>query len=297
MTYILKNNSKSNFTIIDNNFLNDSNLSLAAKGLGSFLLSKPSNWIINPIQIAKEAGIGRDALKKIINDLIINGYMYRSRHIIFAKKGEQSVFYHISDCKDTLYNEVILKEMEIQSSQLPLSAMENPPTENPSMGNPSTENPPYTNTINYKENINKEDFNKENKKTTNSNLHDYLDTYLDISTKENLLKIRPNITSDEFVSLYNRCLEEEKGGYTRSANACLILALQNRWNFRTKEKNPASVDEKIHKALKSKVSYYFALHKEAGVSLEDVVELFRKECSRYSPDIVSTYEKMLAIPH
>ncbi|MBC2850949.1 hypothetical protein H5J22_05790 [Cetobacterium sp. 8H] len=287
MTYILKNKSKSNFTIIDNNFLNDSNLSLAAKGLGSFLLAKPSNWIINPTQISKEAGIGRDALKKIMNDLIINGYMYKSRHVIFAKKGEQSVFYHISDCKDKLYNEVILKEIEIQSSQLPLPAIENPLTELP-----TTENPIYTNDIIYKE-----DFNKENKKTTNSNLHDYLDTYLDISTKENLLKIRPNITSDEFVSLYNRCLEEEKGGYTRSANACLILALKNRWNFRTKEKNPASVDEKIHKALKSKVSYYFALHKEAGVNLEDVVELFRKECSRYSPDIVSTYEKLLVAPH
>ena len=285
MAYILKNNSKSNFTSISNTFLNDTDLSLSAKGLGSFLLSKPKDWVVNPHHLSKEFRIGRDTIRKYINELIVNGYMYKSKYIIFAKKGEQSVFYHISDCKEKLYNEVILKEMEEQSLQLPLPVTEFPLTENPLTITPLTENPSLTKNIVYKEN--------NIQKNTTTNLDDYLNTYLDKQTKATLLKVFPLITLNKFIKLYNRCLEEKKAGYANNVNACLILAAQNRWTFRTSPQALTSTDDKISKVLTSKVLYFESLYKEAGVNYNEVLSLFRKDCSKYPADTISHYENIL----
>ncbi|MGL4355074.1 MAG: hypothetical protein ACRCTP_14515, partial [Aeromonas popoffii] len=63
MKYILKNTHKTNFTTVGNDFLNDKNLSLCARLLGVLILSKPTNWVINPYSLKKELGIGTDKTK------------------------------------------------------------------------------------------------------------------------------------------------------------------------------------------------------------------------------------------
>lgn len=269
-TYILKNNSKNNFTIINNTFLTDSTISLAAKGLGATLLTKPPNWIINPTQLQKELNIGRDALSNYIKELITSGYMYKQNRVAFAKKGEQKVFYHISDCKKTLYDEIISK------SQLPLPDLSN-------VDSPPTENPQYNNIV-----INK----NINKKNTNL-LSEYLDKFIDPFTKKNILKIKPNITIDEFKNLYDKCSLEVKNNYCKNINSCIILALQNRWNFRSKDEKEIVTDDKIHKVMKSKVNYYLELFEISNGNNSEIIELFKKECQKYDEKVVDIYLNIL----
>ncbi|MGL6025248.1 MAG: hypothetical protein ACRC0F_11630, partial [Cetobacterium sp.] len=79
MDYILKNTNKKNFTTISNDFLNNSSISNLAKLLGALLLSKPSDWIINPRQIKKELNIGMDKTNVLIKELIESGYMVKMK--------------------------------------------------------------------------------------------------------------------------------------------------------------------------------------------------------------------------
>ncbi|MGL5936498.1 MAG: hypothetical protein ACRCZI_12870, partial [Cetobacterium sp.] len=102
MNYILKNTNKKNFTTISNDFLNSS-ISNLAKLLGTLLLSKPSDWIINPRQIKKELNIGMDKTNLLIKELIESGYMVKmKKSITFAKSGEMKNIFYFSDNREVL---------------------------------------------------------------------------------------------------------------------------------------------------------------------------------------------------
>jgi len=66
------------FTQIPNAWLRDTRISLAAKGLLAQLLSHSPGWRISQESLASANGIGRDAIRTLINELLEAGYLGRS---------------------------------------------------------------------------------------------------------------------------------------------------------------------------------------------------------------------------
>jgi biotin operon repressor len=75
------------FTQIPNNWLRDKRLSLGAKGLLAQLLSHSPGWKISQESLGRDNGIGRDAIRTLINELLEAGYLSRSEERERTEKG------------------------------------------------------------------------------------------------------------------------------------------------------------------------------------------------------------------
>lgn len=75
------------FTQIPNDWLRDKNISLGAKGLLAQLLSHSPGWRISQESLARDNGIGRDAIRTLINELLQAGYLMRSEERERTDKG------------------------------------------------------------------------------------------------------------------------------------------------------------------------------------------------------------------
>lgn len=98
-----------NFGIAPNELLNDSGLSLKAKGLYVYMQSKPDEWVFSLDRIAFQNKDGKDSVRNAINELVDAGYLTRKKMF----KDSKGVFSHY------------------KISELPL---ENPTLENPMVG-------------------------------------------------------------------------------------------------------------------------------------------------------------------
>lgn len=67
------------YVMISKIMLYDKELSLKAKGLLCFLLSKPDNWQIYVAQLAQDLKENKDTIAGILNELISNGYLKREQ--------------------------------------------------------------------------------------------------------------------------------------------------------------------------------------------------------------------------
>lgn len=65
------------FTQVANDVLNDSRLSLKAKGLYSYLYSKPDGWDFETTRMAKDSTDGRDSIRSAVKELEEAGYLKR----------------------------------------------------------------------------------------------------------------------------------------------------------------------------------------------------------------------------
>lgn len=75
------------FTQIPNDWLRDKAISLGAKGLLAQLLSHAPGWRISQESLARDNGIGRDAIRTLINELLEAGYLMRSDDRERTEKG------------------------------------------------------------------------------------------------------------------------------------------------------------------------------------------------------------------
>lgn len=75
------------FTQVPNAWLRDSRISLGAKGLLAQLLSHTPGWRISQETLAHANGIGRDAIRTLINELLEAGYLSRSEDRERNEKG------------------------------------------------------------------------------------------------------------------------------------------------------------------------------------------------------------------
>ena len=153
-------NKKENFTSIHNKLINDSRISLKAKGIMLYMLSKPENWKYNPKEIAKNSKDGLDSVYSGIKELIGAGYISRARH------SDGTVDYFVFE--DVEENDIV-----------DFSKKENPNRENPNRENPNRENPNRENPDVYKrKNTSKERniVNTELKKTSKSDIDDFINS-------------------------------------------------------------------------------------------------------------------------
>ena len=304
MDFIIKNNHKTNYTIVYNKFIQDNNINLELLGLGCRLLNKPPNWIININQLSYELNIGKDKLLRLINTLIDLGYMYRhKKEIAFVRRGELKNIYYFSDDKELLNKTTEPFRSIATPPQLSLStcptvdspSMTTPPLDIPVVETPSMEDASYNNTSNYKDIIEKEDNNKKNTILTNNlSIRTYLKEILDDFTIVNLLNAKPDLTIDEFKILHEKATLEFKGGHCHNINSCLVKAASGKWNFRPNlSNNSDNSDTKIHRVLKGKINYYIDYYKIASTSKEEILGKFLNECQKYNQDLVNTYYKEL----
>lgn len=74
-TKFVKTKKERNYTVLDNTFIQDANLSWKAKGLMAYLLSLPDDWVIHFSEIEKHSTDGKAALRSAINELKEHGYL------------------------------------------------------------------------------------------------------------------------------------------------------------------------------------------------------------------------------
>lgn len=95
-----------NFGLAPNELLNDSAISLKAKGLYVYMQSKPPEWSFSLDKIAYQNKDGKDSVRNAINELVQSGYLTKKR---VGKAGGSTIFVY---------------------------QLENPTLENPTLGNP-----------------------------------------------------------------------------------------------------------------------------------------------------------------
>lgn len=66
---ILRKQKTSNFTTVNNYFINDINLKPDGKGFLLFMLSKPDDWKFNYTNFKRSLGIGEKAIRSILKKL------------------------------------------------------------------------------------------------------------------------------------------------------------------------------------------------------------------------------------
>jgi hypothetical protein len=67
------------FAVIDNRLLEDPSISWQAKGLQSYLISRPDGWRISSRHLASIGIGGKDRIQSILNELQLAGYIFRER--------------------------------------------------------------------------------------------------------------------------------------------------------------------------------------------------------------------------
>ena len=132
---VYRNKKEDNFTVLDNNTLQDDNLSWKARGILVYLLSLPTDWEVKTGEIKRHASDGITSLRSGIKELKEAGY------IVYRKyKNDEGKFVH---------------EYEVY---------ETPQSENPDLEKPSVDNPDME-----KGDINKEYIEQRTNKQSNNN--------------------------------------------------------------------------------------------------------------------------------
>lgn len=121
------------YTTLPNHVFEDQRLSMEARWLLGYLLSKPDNWTVRMGDIAKKGVCGRDKARRMINELVDHGY---------AEKDQPREDGRFSKLSLVIYDEP-KEACEINGAAQSVAFV--PQTENPSTVNPSTEKPATVN--------------------------------------------------------------------------------------------------------------------------------------------------------
>lgn len=76
---ILRKQTKSGYTHINNELLNAEGLSFRAKGIAVFLLSKPDDWKIRVDYLMRVGKEGEVAIRTALQELAVQGFLMRER--------------------------------------------------------------------------------------------------------------------------------------------------------------------------------------------------------------------------
>jgi hypothetical protein len=125
---IVRRQHNSRFASLPNAIWDDPSVSVEAKGVLGYLLSRPHNWNVRPQQVGQVLNVGKDKLQRIFQELISAGYVTREQN-----RDEAGSFGSM---------EYIVRDETVASLPQP---------ENPQTANPQTAEPQPVNTAAYKE--------------------------------------------------------------------------------------------------------------------------------------------------
>lgn len=317
---ILKKKKKNNYTSISNGFLQDNSLSFEARGLGASLLSRPDDWEINVNALMAEGNIGRDKVRKIINELIQAGYMYRSKNRTSGKFAKNILF--ISDEKDYLFEEVVEKEIDTPSmencgdfygenTEINSLSVKNcgvqPQTEKPTTVIPATENhgqqiqlnnkkknitKTTTTEIDYKNNIDLK--NSETKQSSSSSSkYEFLKNYnISAGTKLNICRYITDLTEEKFAEIYSLTEKSFAAGEINSFEGVLYKALKGEWTFPNRSVDANNTIDKDRKYVKAQADYWLS-YLDMGYSQKQVLNGFLNNVKGRDENIVNEYKNKI----
>lgn len=122
------------YAAIPNHVFEDMRLSMEARWLLGYLLSKPDNWTVVQKDIANKGGCGRDKARKMIAELVDAGYAEKEQARDSGRFGGMSL---------VIYDEPLNSTPVLQPDAGSVAFL--PQTEIPSTVNPSTETPSTVN--------------------------------------------------------------------------------------------------------------------------------------------------------
>jgi hypothetical protein len=76
---IVRREHRAQFTIVPNAIFLDDRLSIEAKGVLGYLLSRPHSWLVRLDHVGRTLRIGRKKLQRIFRELIGAGYVTREQ--------------------------------------------------------------------------------------------------------------------------------------------------------------------------------------------------------------------------
>lgn len=117
---------KGNFTTIHNKLITDNSISLKAKGIMLYMLSKPAGWNYNPKDIANNSKDGLDSVYSGLKELIEAKYISRRKN----KDGTVDYFVFEDNSENDITDYSNLNPNR-ENSNLGKPDMENPNLENP----------------------------------------------------------------------------------------------------------------------------------------------------------------------
>jgi len=119
---------KNNYTVVKNEIILDERISWKAKGLFTYVLSRPGTWEISIADLVNRSKDGRDSVYGAIRELLDLGYLTKEQ-----------------DNKGT-FNKVIYHVFQEPRSNSTQNQQHSPLTGNPYTENPYTENPTQVST-------------------------------------------------------------------------------------------------------------------------------------------------------
>lgn len=128
----LRKKKSSKFYSVDLRIIENSELSWAAKGVWTYLISRPDGWAVNRSDLLGKSKDGDTALRKILKDLEEAGLLKIERQKVQGKFGP-TVW--------TVFEEPIEVSPYVENPHVEIPHVENPQAEDPHVEKPHVENP------------------------------------------------------------------------------------------------------------------------------------------------------------
>lgn len=240
----IRNSKKENpFVMLDKRPLDDVRLSWEAKGLHSYLMSKPDDWTVNVRHLIKQSRNGRDATYRIVNELILAGYIERNQ-----EQNEDGTFGEIEYIVHELPKHLDPFEMpktkkKTKTEPHPESQDTDKNDKKPHPGFPDTENPYIS-----------------NKEVSNNDLKNDDDDNAHLREEINHLvfnEFKGQIPAEQFAKILQRISSKKK---TTNYKAYLVKCVQseieelNRKESEQAEKQVAAATQETKPSRKSRTT-------------------------------------------
>jgi hypothetical protein len=118
---IIRRKQNSSFTVLPNHIVSDERLSVEARWLMCYLLTKPNDWEVQVADIQKVGKVGRDRAYAIVRECIDVGYITRRKH------ADGSTTYEVYDTPPTADSSPLPENTDQAGQPIP----EKPDLENP----------------------------------------------------------------------------------------------------------------------------------------------------------------------
>lgn len=145
----VQKNKENPYVMINKSCLNDANLSWAAKGLHSYLLSLPDDWEIYVDELVKHTSAGRDHTYRVVNELLEHGYMEKVQYRCEGKiLGLNYTVFEVSTGENNTKAKISNVTLSDNGEIVEISTIQ-PNTENQDTDSPDTDFTTLLNNNNY----------------------------------------------------------------------------------------------------------------------------------------------------